>query len=177
MRRRRRSRWKAWIPRRARWLRRKPTRKANNIGTCHFRQADVFEFLSGIERRYSMVVLDPPAFAKSRKAVDDAARGYKEINLRALRLLDPGGILVTCSCSHHMSEAMFYRNCGAGGAGCGQDAAGAGAADAGGGPSDSADGTGNPVPEMPGTGSSVGSVVLVSQSIANRCGMCVSLHK
>jgi 23S rRNA (cytosine1962-C5)-methyltransferase len=54
-----------------------------------------------------MIVLDPPAFTKSRKQVDDAARGYKEINLRALRLLDPGGILVTCSCSHHMSEAML----------------------------------------------------------------------
>jgi 23S rRNA (cytosine1962-C5)-methyltransferase len=55
-----------------------------------------------------MVVLDPPAFAKSRRAVEDAARGYKEINLRALRLLAPGGVLVTCSCSHHMSEAAFY---------------------------------------------------------------------
>jgi 23S rRNA (cytosine1962-C5)-methyltransferase len=81
---------------------------ANGIGNVHFRQADVFEFLSGLERRYSMVVLDPPAFAKSRRAVEDAARGYKDINLRALRLLDPGGILVTCSCSHHMSEGAFY---------------------------------------------------------------------
>ncbi len=82
--------------------------KANYIGNVSFRQADVFEFLAGIERRYSMVVLDPPAFAKSRRAVEDAARGYKEINLRALRLLDPGGVLVTCSCSHHMSEGAFY---------------------------------------------------------------------
>ena len=82
--------------------------KANGIGKHSFRQADVFEFLSGIERKYSMVVLDPPAFAKSRRAVEDAARGYKEINLRALRLLDPGGVLVTCSCSHHMSEAAFF---------------------------------------------------------------------
>ena len=82
--------------------------KANGIGNVQFRQADVFEFLSGIERKYSMVVLDPPAFAKSRRAVEDAARGYKEINLRALRLLDSGGVLVTCSCSHHMSEGAFY---------------------------------------------------------------------
>jgi 23S rRNA (cytosine1962-C5)-methyltransferase len=52
-------------------------------------------------------VLDPPAFAKSRRAVEDAVRGYKEINLRALRLLDRGGVLVTCSCSHHMSEAAL----------------------------------------------------------------------
>jgi 23S rRNA (cytosine1962-C5)-methyltransferase len=81
--------------------------EANGIVNAQFRQADVFDFLSGIERRYSMVVLDPPAFAKSRKQLDDAARGYKEINLRALRLLDPGGILVTCSCSHHVSEAML----------------------------------------------------------------------
>ena len=82
--------------------------RANGIANVHFRQADVFEFLSGIERRYSMVVLDPPAFAKSRRAVEDAARGYKDINLRALRLLDSGGVLVTCSCSHHMSEGAFY---------------------------------------------------------------------
>jgi 23S rRNA (cytosine1962-C5)-methyltransferase len=83
--------------------------RANGITNVQFRQADVFEFLSGIERRrYSMVVLDPPAFAKSRRDLDAAARGYKEINLRALRLLDTGGVLVTCSCSHHMSEAMLY---------------------------------------------------------------------
>jgi len=82
--------------------------QANGIANVHFRQADVFEFLSGIERRYSMVVLDPPAFAKSRRAVEDAARGYKDINFRALRLLDSGGVLVTCSCSHHMSEGAFY---------------------------------------------------------------------
>jgi 23S rRNA (cytosine1962-C5)-methyltransferase len=80
----------------------------NGIQNVNFRQADVFEFLSGIDRRYSMIVLDPPAFAKSRKAVEDAARGYKEINLRALRLLDTGGVLITCSCSHHMSEAALY---------------------------------------------------------------------
>jgi 23S rRNA (cytosine1962-C5)-methyltransferase len=82
--------------------------RANGIANINFRQADVFDFLSGLERRYSMVVLDPPAFAKSRRAVDDAARGYKDINFRALRLLDSGGVLVTCSCSHHMSEGAFY---------------------------------------------------------------------
>jgi 23S rRNA (cytosine1962-C5)-methyltransferase len=82
--------------------------RANGIANINFRQADVFDFLSGLERRYSMVVLDPPAFAKSRRAVEDAARGYKDINLRAVRLLDSGGVLVTCSCSHHMSEGAFY---------------------------------------------------------------------
>jgi 23S rRNA (cytosine1962-C5)-methyltransferase len=52
-------------------------------------------------------VVDPPAFTKSRGAIEGAARGYKEINLRALRLLEAGGILVSCSCSHHMSEARL----------------------------------------------------------------------
>ena len=81
--------------------------RANGIGNIQFRRADVFEFLKGIERRYSTVVLDPPAFARSRAQLEGAERGYKEINLRALRLLDAGGILVTCSCSHHMSEAAL----------------------------------------------------------------------
>ena len=83
---------------------------ANRIGNIAFHEADVFELLAGhvsARRRFSMVVLDPPAFAKSRKNVAAAASGYKEINRRALSLLGPGGILVTCSCSHHMSEAML----------------------------------------------------------------------
>lgn len=83
--------------------------RANGIENVQFRKADVFDFLAGIERRYAMIVLDPPAFAKSRKMLDDAAKGYKEINLRALKLLEPGGILVTCSCSHHVGEAMFLQ--------------------------------------------------------------------
>jgi 23S rRNA (cytosine1962-C5)-methyltransferase len=82
--------------------------RANNITNIQFRQADVFDFLSGIDRKYGLIILDPPAFAKSRKMLDDAAKGYKEINLRALKLLEPGGILVTCSCSHHVSEAMLF---------------------------------------------------------------------
>ncbi len=81
--------------------------RANGIANVTFRQADAFQFLAGIDRRYSMVVLDPPAFAKSRRMLEDAARGYKEINFRALRMLDAGGVLVTCSCSHHVSEAML----------------------------------------------------------------------
>jgi 23S rRNA (cytosine1962-C5)-methyltransferase len=82
--------------------------RSNNLSNIQFRQADVFDFLSGIDRKYGMIILDPPAFAKSRKMLDDAAKGYKEINLRALKLLAPGGILVTCSCSHHVSEAMLF---------------------------------------------------------------------
>jgi 23S rRNA (cytosine1962-C5)-methyltransferase len=84
--------------------------QANAIENVQFREADVFDVLAGhvsTHRQYSLVVLDPPAFAKSRRNLDAAFTGYKEINLRALRLLGPGGILVTCSCSHHVSESMF----------------------------------------------------------------------
>jgi 23S rRNA (cytosine1962-C5)-methyltransferase len=85
---------------------------ANGISHTHFREDDVFEVLSryaSARRNFDMVVLDPPAFAKSRKQLEGAMRGYKDINLRALRLLSPGGILVTCSCSHHVSEAMLLQ--------------------------------------------------------------------
>ena len=85
-------------------------RARNSIGNIEFRDADVFDLLSGYgsaRRHFDTVVLDPPAFAKSRSALEGAARGYKEINRRALQLLGPGGILVTCSCSHHLSEAML----------------------------------------------------------------------
>lgn len=82
----------------------------NQITNIHFKEADVFELLSGYRsanHRFQTIVLDPPAFAKTKSAMEGAGRGYKEINLRALQLLDPGGILVTCSCSHHMSETML----------------------------------------------------------------------
>ena len=85
-------------------------RQANGAGNVTFREADVFEVLAGYasaRREFSTVVLDPPAFAKSRRNLEAAARGYKDINLRALRLLGPGGVLITCSCSHHVSEAML----------------------------------------------------------------------
>ncbi len=83
---------------------------ANGIGNVEFRQANVFDLLGGLRsggRRFETIVLDPPAFAKSRESLEGAARGYKEINLRAMELLEPGGRLVTCSCSHHVSEAML----------------------------------------------------------------------
>jgi 23S rRNA (cytosine1962-C5)-methyltransferase len=83
---------------------------ANAIENVVFREADLFDLLAGhaaARHAFSMVVLDPPAFAKSRRNIAAALTGYKEINLRALRLLGPGGILVTCSCSHHVSEAML----------------------------------------------------------------------
>jgi 23S rRNA (cytosine1962-C5)-methyltransferase len=75
---------------------------------------NVFDELRRLERdgaRFGLIALDPPPFARSRTAVDAAARGYKEINLRAMRLLEPGGRLATFSCSHHVSEAMFDEIC------------------------------------------------------------------
>jgi 23S rRNA (cytosine1962-C5)-methyltransferase len=81
---------------------------ANAIANVQFHAANVLEYLPGLvhaRRRFDTVIVDPPAFTKSRAAKEGAARGYKEINLRALRLLDSGGTLVSCSCSHHMSEA------------------------------------------------------------------------
>ncbi|HTC35438.1 MAG TPA: class I SAM-dependent rRNA methyltransferase [Bryobacteraceae bacterium] len=84
--------------------------EANTISNVEFREADVFELLAGYasaHRRFDIVVLDPPAFAKSRQNLEAAVRGYREINRRALELLNSGGILVTCSCSHHLSEAAL----------------------------------------------------------------------
>jgi 23S rRNA (cytosine1962-C5)-methyltransferase len=74
------------------------------------RAGNVFDELRGLERlgeRFDTIVLDPPAFAKNKAAVANARAGYKEINLRALKLLNPGGTLVTCSCSYHVNEALF----------------------------------------------------------------------
>jgi len=78
--------------------------------TVDARVGNVFDELRGLERlreRFDTIVLDPPAFAKTKAAVPKAAAGYKEINLRALKLLTPGGTLVTCSCSYHVNEAAF----------------------------------------------------------------------
>jgi 23S rRNA (cytosine1962-C5)-methyltransferase len=74
------------------------------------REANVFDELRHLEKtsdRYDTIVLDPPAFAKSKASVAKALAGYKEINLRALRLLKPGGYLITCSCSYNVDEATF----------------------------------------------------------------------
>jgi 23S rRNA (cytosine1962-C5)-methyltransferase len=71
-------------------------------------EGDAFEILRGWSdagEKFDAIVLDPPAFAKSVRAVEGALRGYKELNLRALKMLRPGGLLVTCSCSHHVSWA------------------------------------------------------------------------
>jgi 23S rRNA (cytosine1962-C5)-methyltransferase len=73
-------------------------------------EANAFDLLKDYAasgQRYDTIVLDPPAFAKSKRDLDAALRGYKELNLRALKMLRPGGVLVTCSCSYHVSQADF----------------------------------------------------------------------
>ena len=82
----------------------------NGIANVEAREMNVFDELRELERsgaRFDTIVLDPPAFAKNKGAIRKAMSGYKEINLRALKLLTPGGFLVTCSCSYNVSEAMF----------------------------------------------------------------------
>lgn len=82
----------------------------NGLTNVEFIETNVFDKMREYDdagERFDTIVLDPPAFAKNRGALAGALRGYKEINLRALRLLSPGGILVTCSCSYHVNENLF----------------------------------------------------------------------
>jgi 23S rRNA (cytosine1962-C5)-methyltransferase len=82
----------------------------NGIQNLEFIEGNVFDELHRLEsegERFDTIVLDPPAFAKNRLSREAALRGYKEINLRAIRLLRSGGVLITCSCSYHVSESMF----------------------------------------------------------------------
>ncbi|MGB6877835.1 MAG: class I SAM-dependent rRNA methyltransferase [Candidatus Acidiferrales bacterium] len=82
----------------------------NNLSNVTFTEANSFDTLKAHDasgHKFDMVILDPPAFAKNRESVAAAVRGYKEINLRALKILRPGGILVTCSCSYHIPEPLF----------------------------------------------------------------------
>jgi len=82
----------------------------NGATNVQARAMNVFDELRELERtgeRFDTIVLDPPAFAKNKAAVPKALSGYKEINLRALKVLNPGGFLVTCSCSYNVSESMF----------------------------------------------------------------------
>ncbi|MGA8599493.1 MAG: class I SAM-dependent rRNA methyltransferase [Bryobacteraceae bacterium] len=97
--------------------------RANRLDNITFTRADVLDYLPQLvsaRKRYSLVVVDPPAFTKSRGAIEGAVRGYKEINLRALRLLESRGILVSCSCSHHMSEARLLEIVAAAALDCGK---------------------------------------------------------
>jgi 23S rRNA (cytosine1962-C5)-methyltransferase len=82
----------------------------NGVGNIQAREANVFDELRHFERtsaRFATIVLDPPAFAKNKASVPNALAGYKDINLRAMRLLEPGGHLITCSCSYNVNEELF----------------------------------------------------------------------
>ena len=82
----------------------------NEITNVDVLEANVFDVLREMEaagERFDVIVLDPPAFAKNRASLKAAIRGYKEINLRALKLLNSGGVLITCTCSYHVSEELF----------------------------------------------------------------------
>lgn len=84
----------------------------NGISNVHFREGNTFDLLKEYDeagRRFRMIILDPPAFAKNRDSIPAAQRGYKEINLRAMKLLEPGGYLITCSCSYHVTEPLFLQ--------------------------------------------------------------------
>jgi 23S rRNA (cytosine1962-C5)-methyltransferase len=84
----------------------------NSIANVDFQEGNTFDVLKQYDesgRRFQMVILDPPAFAKNRDSIPAAQRGYKEINLRALKLLSPGGFLLTCSCSYHITEPLFLQ--------------------------------------------------------------------
>ena len=77
---------------------------------CHWLEGNAFDHLKRLDRqgdRYDVIILDPPAFTRSAGALHAARRGYKEINLRALRLASPGGIILTSSCSYHMTTEGF----------------------------------------------------------------------
>ncbi|MCA1576485.1 MAG: class I SAM-dependent rRNA methyltransferase [Acidobacteria bacterium] len=88
----------------------KQNAQLNELNNVEFREANVFDALREFEtrgERFDVIVLDPPAFAKNRASLNSAVRGYKEINLRALKLLNAGGVLVTCTCSYHVAEDLF----------------------------------------------------------------------
>ena len=74
--------------------------------------ADVFDLLPKLEeegKQYDVVILDPPAFTKSRKTIKNATKGYREINMRGMKLVKPGGYLATCSCSHFMTQELLAK--------------------------------------------------------------------
>lgn len=84
--------------------------KLNGFDQVSFVAANAFDYLkskSVTDEKFDVVILDPPAFTKTRGAIDAAARGYKEINLRGIKLLKDGGYLITCSCSQHMLPDHF----------------------------------------------------------------------
>ena len=84
----------------------------NGFDNCEFLVADIFDFLKESEEqgeKYDVIILDPPAFTKSRSSLKNATRGYKEINYRAMKCLNEGGFLVSCSCSEYMDRELFLK--------------------------------------------------------------------
>src|SRR5262249_5258690 len=84
--------------------------RRNGLTNIQCIEANIFDYLrdaSSQGRRYNTIILDPPAFAKNKESFEGSIRGYKEINNRAMRIIKDGGVLITCSCSHHVSEAAF----------------------------------------------------------------------
>jgi len=82
----------------------------NRLANIEWREVNCFDYLKSADQageRFDTIVLDPPAFARQKSKLEGAWRGYKELNLRALKILNPGGFLITCSCSFHVSEADF----------------------------------------------------------------------
>jgi 23S rRNA (cytosine1962-C5)-methyltransferase len=101
----------------------KLNRDQHHAGEIEWIEANAFDLLKDYAtagRQYDTIVLDPPAFAKTKRAVPTALRGYKELNLRALKMLRPGGTLVTCSCSFHVSEVEFLEMLGSAAADAGR---------------------------------------------------------
>ena len=98
-------------------------RAANVCGEIEWVEANAFDLLkdySSAGQQYDTIVLDPPAFAKTKRVLETAIRGYKELNLRALKMLRPGGVLATCSCSFHVSEGEFLEMLGSAAADAGR---------------------------------------------------------
>jgi len=83
----------------------------NGLTNFKFVESNAFDWLKSgdlADEKFDVIVLDPPAFSKNKSDVEAGVRGYKEINLRAMKMLNPGGMLITCSCSHHVTEELFH---------------------------------------------------------------------
>jgi len=98
----------------------KPEHRCGEVEWIEANAFDLLKDYAAAGRQYDIIVLDPPAFAKTKRAVGGALKGYKELNLRALKMLRPGGTLVTCSCSFHVTEAEFIETLGSAAADAGQ---------------------------------------------------------
>lgn len=86
--------------------------KLNNYDNTEFIVADIFDYLKQMQdedKKFDVVILDPPAFTKSKNSLKNASKGYKEINYRAMKIIKPGGFLITCSCSEYMNKELFNK--------------------------------------------------------------------